>query len=629
MSGDKKGSAPAANFEKCSVVLVDVLGTTTSINFAKETLFPFVTKNAEEVLKVKWEEEDVKSAVKKLKEGEEEIDLETTAKLVKELTENESDNPGLKALQGIISEKGYESGDLKAHVFSDVPASFESWAKSRKVAIYSSGSADSQKHVFAKSTEGDLSRHISNYFDQAVGPKTESGSYKKIVEELGVKPEEVLFISDLLEEVKAAKTAGLSVAVIIREGNATLPEDSKDYPVISSFKEITFENSSKRKNVDEPAVTEEPPSKVAKIDSESKEESKNVGEKPKAKSSEIVEDKAMDVDAVAADHAEKPKEDATSDKPVENLTTTETTEKTETAEKTELTPVEDVTMKDADIIEEKTTKIEVSKSGDKTEEVVDSTEKTEIAEITAQENTQTQAEAVEEIEDEKKQSERAEETKKEESKEVNGGVLAGDDVSEKLELTEQKVEEQVLSPSKDCKDPIETESKTEESEKKTEATVEPNEVNSSSEEKNPSSEKPNDNTPVADSSVAVNVTDEVKTTVDSKESSKSVDDTLSEEKVDSAESPSLESNSPKVDEEKENKKDLANGLENGDTKTTTNGEEEVKVNGDSQTDGEVKEETKEKSKESASSEENVDEIKAKKAEATATAAETPAVSVEV
>ncbi|KAH1007817.1 hypothetical protein HUJ04_005010 [Dendroctonus ponderosae] len=256
MSAENKSLGPSTAFEKCSVVLVDVLGTTTSINFAKETLFPYVVKNVEEVLTAKWDDEAVKSAVKQLKEGDDDISLEAAVKLVKDLTESNSENVGLKTIQGIVYEKGYESDDLKSHVFSDVPASFESWAKSRKVAVYSTGSVESQKQLFTKSIEGDLSQYISNYFDLSVGPKSESESYKKIVEKLAVKPEEIVFITDLIEEAKAAKSAGLSTALVDREGNPKLPEESKEFTVISSFKEITFENPSKRKITDEPAVTE-------------------------------------------------------------------------------------------------------------------------------------------------------------------------------------------------------------------------------------------------------------------------------------------------------------------------------------------------------------------------------------
>ncbi|KAL1514009.1 hypothetical protein ABEB36_003338 [Hypothenemus hampei] len=293
-----------ATFEKCSIILVDVLGTTTSLNFAKETLFPFVTKNAEEVLKSKWEEDSVKEAVKQLKEGEEEIDLDTAVNLIKELTESNSENPGLKTLQGIIYAKGYESGDLKAHVFNDVPVAFEAWAKTKKIAVYSTGSIESQKQLFTNSVEGDLSGHISKYFDQSVGVKTDSDSYKNIVEDLKVKPEEVLFLTDLIEEAKAAKAAGLFVAVITREGNPKLTDESKDFTVVSSFKEIVFENPAKRKNAEEAATNEEPPSKLPKT-----EETATIQEE---KTTETVETEAMEVDNVS-------KDEKTDTKPVEEV----------------------------------------------------------------------------------------------------------------------------------------------------------------------------------------------------------------------------------------------------------------------------------------------------------------------
>lgn len=73
---------------------------------------------------------------------------------------------------------------------------FENWSKDHKIAIYSTGSVESQKLLFTHSTEGDLSAHIINYFDQSVGLKTEASSYVKIAEKLEVKPEEILFLSD-------------------------------------------------------------------------------------------------------------------------------------------------------------------------------------------------------------------------------------------------------------------------------------------------------------------------------------------------------------------------------------------------------------------------------------------------
>lgn len=81
-------------------------------------------------------------------------------------------------------------------IFSDVPTSLEAWAKSRKVVIYSTGSIESQQLLFSHTAEGDVSPHITRYFDQSIGDKTESESYEKIAKELEVKTEEIIFVTD-------------------------------------------------------------------------------------------------------------------------------------------------------------------------------------------------------------------------------------------------------------------------------------------------------------------------------------------------------------------------------------------------------------------------------------------------
>lgn len=245
----------ALNVEKSIVILLDVAGTTTSITFMKENLFSYVDKQAESFIKEAWEDETVKEAVKLLKDGD--LDQEAATALIKELTQKNSENKGLKTIQGLIYKKGYKDGELKAHVFSDVPAALESWAKSRKIAIYSTGSQESQQLLFSHTTEGDLTAHISKYFDQNVGSKTEATSYEKISKEFEVKPEEIVFVTDNVEEAKAAKTAGVIAVLIIREGNDALPEESsKELPVISSFKELVVDKPTKRKNEEETAPTE-------------------------------------------------------------------------------------------------------------------------------------------------------------------------------------------------------------------------------------------------------------------------------------------------------------------------------------------------------------------------------------
>lgn len=81
-------------------------------------------------------------------------------------------------------------------MFSDVATAFETWSKTHKIAIYSTGSIESQKLLFANTTSGDLTSHINNYYDQKIGSKTETEAYKKITDDLGLKPEEIVFITD-------------------------------------------------------------------------------------------------------------------------------------------------------------------------------------------------------------------------------------------------------------------------------------------------------------------------------------------------------------------------------------------------------------------------------------------------
>lgn len=110
----------------------------------------------------------------------------------------------LKTLQGLIYPKGYKDGKIKAQVYEDVPKALEQWVSTgHKVFIYSSGSVDAQKLLFANTEQGDLSAHIAGYFDTAVGAKVESKSYVTIAKEIDFSPEEIVFLTDIVKgEIK-------------------------------------------------------------------------------------------------------------------------------------------------------------------------------------------------------------------------------------------------------------------------------------------------------------------------------------------------------------------------------------------------------------------------------------------
>jgi enolase-phosphatase E1 len=130
----------------------------------------------------------------------------------------------LKSLQGNIWQQGYASGELKGQVYPDVPAAFERWKRKEKIiGIYSSGSVLAQQLLFRTTPSGDLTRHISSYFDTSVGAKAEAESYKRIADSFAFRPEQFLLISDAMKEIEAARSSGMQALLCKRDSHPTAP----------------------------------------------------------------------------------------------------------------------------------------------------------------------------------------------------------------------------------------------------------------------------------------------------------------------------------------------------------------------------------------------------------------------
>ena len=123
---------------------------------------------------------------------------------------------------------------MKGTLFDDVPEAFRRWAATGKVAIYSSGSAEAQKLLFGHTVFGDLRPLIADYFDTRTGPKMESASYAAIAKAMEVAPADVMFFSDVVKELDAAREAGMQTRLVVREGNAPV-EDPNGHAIVHSF----------------------------------------------------------------------------------------------------------------------------------------------------------------------------------------------------------------------------------------------------------------------------------------------------------------------------------------------------------------------------------------------------------
>ena len=205
-------------------ILTDIEGTTTSISFVYDTLFPYFRKHIFE-LKELTHLQEIQEAFKKTVElaysleGEKirSVD-EIIEKLLKWSKEDRKITP-LKTVQGIIWEYGYKNDEIKGHVYVDVADALEKWQKLElKMGVFSSGSIAAQKLIFGYSESGNLTPFFSNYFDTTTGTKREKETYQKIAEELLLKPSEILFLSDIMEELDAADQIGYQTIQLTRPG---------------------------------------------------------------------------------------------------------------------------------------------------------------------------------------------------------------------------------------------------------------------------------------------------------------------------------------------------------------------------------------------------------------------------
>jgi len=250
--------------EGVKALVLDIEGTTTPISFVKDTLFPYIKDNVEDYITTHFDEEETKQDIDTLREqaekdGKDEVEgvvaipADTAEKdeVIKAVVANvlwqvEKDRKttALKQLHGLMWRSAYKGGNIKGEVYDDVvPALKRLIGDDKKVYIYSSGIVEAQKLLYGYSNQGDLLEYFSGYFDTKVGAKAEQESYKKIAEESDQKTEEMLFLTDVPKEAKAAAEAGMKTCIVVRPGNAELSdEDKQTYNTISSFAELFVEN---------------------------------------------------------------------------------------------------------------------------------------------------------------------------------------------------------------------------------------------------------------------------------------------------------------------------------------------------------------------------------------------------
>ncbi len=232
-----------------TVVLLDIEGTVAPVTFVYEVMFPFVRQHVGQFVQSNWQQPDVQQAIAMvatdlghasaehwLTGDEPQSNQQRICSAVHEMMDRDAKLPGLKQLQGLIWRSGFESGELVADLFPDVLRNLRRWKdRGLLLYIYSSGSVEAQQLFFGHTTAGNLLELFSGYFDTTTGNKKQASSYQTIANQLGQPPGEIIFISDSLPELDAARQAEMQTVWRTDERQST------PHYVIDSFEEIEIQ----------------------------------------------------------------------------------------------------------------------------------------------------------------------------------------------------------------------------------------------------------------------------------------------------------------------------------------------------------------------------------------------------
>ncbi|MFE4105749.1 acireductone synthase [Almyronema epifaneia] len=236
--------------DSIDVILLDIEGTTTPVSYVFETLFPFARDQVAAYLKTHGAEAAVQDDLALLRQeyaaeptsgaavpAWPENTPEAAVPYIHYLIACDRKSTALKSLQGKIWAKGYTAGQLQSQIFADVKPAFKRWTQlGKRLYIFSSGSVQAQRQLFGSTEVGDLTPYLSGYFDTRTGPKKEADSYRKIAAQIGRVPERILFISDVVAELRAAQQAGMHTLFSSRPGNHS--NHSEGFKLITSFESV-------------------------------------------------------------------------------------------------------------------------------------------------------------------------------------------------------------------------------------------------------------------------------------------------------------------------------------------------------------------------------------------------------
>jgi len=218
-------------------IITDIEGTTSSLAFVKEVLFPYAREHMAAFVRGHRDETEVAQALKEARRAARaELDDEALIEQLLHWMDEDRKLTPLKTLQGLIWAAAYRDGSIKGHIYEDAVRNLRRWKEAGyRLYVFSSGSVFAQKLLFGHTEYGDLTGLFDDFFDTHVGAKRDPTAYQSIATSIGLSPAQVLFLSDIREELDAARQVGMYTTWLVRE-EAVNP--AAEHPQVNDFDAI-------------------------------------------------------------------------------------------------------------------------------------------------------------------------------------------------------------------------------------------------------------------------------------------------------------------------------------------------------------------------------------------------------
>ncbi|QTF07344.1 acireductone synthase [Brenneria izadpanahii] len=229
-----------SNRNAIKAIVTDIEGTTSDIRFVHNVLFPYARARLTEAVQRQEHDKDIAQSLAALRQelGQPDADQTTLIAALNRFMDEDRKSPALKLLQGVIWRSGYLNGDFRGHVYPEVAAQLAEWRRQGiRLYVYSSGSVEAQQLLFGYSEAGDLRPLFSDYFDTRVGAKREATSYRAIEQSIGLPAGQLLFLSDIRQELDAARQAGWHTCQLIRSD----ADDLSGHRQVARFDQIDLQ----------------------------------------------------------------------------------------------------------------------------------------------------------------------------------------------------------------------------------------------------------------------------------------------------------------------------------------------------------------------------------------------------